>query len=157
MNIRPAENRDAGQILFLLSQVLELHAALRPDLFVPGTTKYTKEELYAIFQDAQRRTFVAVDGDDTVLGYAFCEIRDHTRSNNLVPHTELYIDDLCVDSAARGRGVGRRLYEYVQQTARQLGCHTVTLHVWTGNDGARAFYDKLGMTPKETTMEWIVQ
>ena len=45
MNIRRAEEKDIPKILDLLSQVLELHAALRPDYFIPGTTKYTAEEL----------------------------------------------------------------------------------------------------------------
>lgn len=156
MNIRNAENKDAPQILSLLSQVLEVHAALRPDLFVSGTTKYTQQELYAIFRDTQRRTFVAVDDSDNVLGYAFCEIRDHTHANNLVPRTELYVDDLCVDSASRGKNVGTMLFQHVQQAARALGCYTVTLSVWTGNDGAKAFYDKMDMQPRFTMLEWIV-
>ena len=156
MHIRNAENKDAPQILSLLSQVLEVHAALRPDLFVSGTTKYTQQELYAIFRDTQRRTFVAVDDSDNVLGYAFCEIRDHTHANNRVPHTELYVDDLCVDSTARGKNVGTALFRHVQQTARALGCYTVTLNVWTGNDGAKAFYDKMDMLPRFTMLEWIV-
>ena len=37
--------KDIGRIIELLSQVLELHAKLRPDIFVSGTTKYTEKEL----------------------------------------------------------------------------------------------------------------
>lgn len=43
--IRRAKEKDINKILDLLSQVLELHASIRPDVFVPGTTKYTVDEL----------------------------------------------------------------------------------------------------------------
>ena len=39
--------------------MLELHAEIRPDIFIPGTTKYTKDEVVAIIKDKHRRTYVA--------------------------------------------------------------------------------------------------
>ena len=45
MKIRRAEKKDIPKLTDLLSQVLELHAAIRPDIFIPGTTKYTAQEL----------------------------------------------------------------------------------------------------------------
>ena len=153
MQIRKAEVKDVQPILNLLHQVLELHAAIRPDIFISGTTKYTENELNGIFTDPSRRTYVAVDENNAVVGYVFCEIKEHLHSGNIVPHTELYIDDLCVDSSARGRQIGKQLFRYAQETARQTGCAVVTLNVWTGNDGARAFYEKMGMRPRSTKME----
>ena len=51
MNIRRATDADISEVLRLLSQVLEVHAAIRPDLFIPGTTKYSREELSEMFSD----------------------------------------------------------------------------------------------------------
>ena len=45
MNIRRAQIKDIDKINDLLSQVLEIHADIRPDLFIHGTTKYTRDEL----------------------------------------------------------------------------------------------------------------
>ena len=45
MNIRKAESKDTKQILEMLSQVLEVHAKIRPDIFTSGTTKYSEEDL----------------------------------------------------------------------------------------------------------------
>lgn len=156
MIIRNAEEKDIEQILKLLSQVLEIHASIRPDIFIPQTTKYTESELSDILKNEKRRTFVATDENGKVLGYAFCEIRDFTGMNNIVPHTELYIDDLCVDSASRGQNIGKALFNRVKDEARALGCYEITLNVWEGNDSARAFYDKIGLKPKETMMELIL-
>ena len=41
MIIRKAEEKDIPRILELLGQVLQIHADIRPDIFIPGTTKYT--------------------------------------------------------------------------------------------------------------------
>ena len=67
-----------------------------------------------------------------------------------------YPDDLCVDSAARGQGIGTRLYRFAVDLAGRLGCDRATLHAWNFNGEALAFYRKLGMTPLMTTMEqWV--
>ena len=65
----------------------------------------------------------------------------------------LYIDDLCVDSNARGQHIGTTLFDYVMEFAKESGCYTVTLNVWEGNDSARHFYEKMGMFVRETQME----
>ncbi len=155
MKIRNAEQKDIPQILELLSQVLTLHAEIRPDIFIAGTTKYTQNELIEILTAENRRTYVAADGD-RILGYAFCEIRQQPFANTMHPFTSLFIDDLCVDSSARGRQIGRQLFEHAKTEAKKLGCYELTLNVWEGNDGARAFYDKMGMRPKETQLELIL-
>ncbi len=152
MNIRRAEIKDMESVLNLLSQVLEVHAVIRPDLFISGTRKYTEKELEAIFQDDERPVFVAEE-DGKVLGYCFCIIRDTEHSNNLRDSRSLYIDDLCVDESARHRQVGRALTDYVTAFARSIGCYDMTLNVWEGNEAARGFYEKMGFAPRKTVME----
>ena len=139
MNIRLAEEKDIDSVIKLLTQVLNIHAKIRPDIFIGGTTKYTKEELMEIFNDANRPVYVAVDENDSVMGYA------------------LFIDDLCVDQNIRGKHVGQKIFEHVKEEAKKMGCYEVTLNVWEGNDTARRFYEKMGMVPKETQMEFILK
>ena len=45
MKIRKAEEKDIPRLLALLGQVLQIHAEIRPDIFIPDTTKYTVSEL----------------------------------------------------------------------------------------------------------------
>ena len=113
MHIRPAQEKDTNKILDLLSQVLELHAAIRPDYFIPGTTKYSREELHEMYHEDDRRIYVAVDEHDEVLGYAFCIVQQHPDDNILTDIKTLYIDDLCVDEKLRGAHIGSSLYHYV--------------------------------------------
>ena len=156
MKIRRAENKDAEKILDLLTQVLNIHAAIRPDVFIPDTTKYTESELHDMFKDDTRPVFVAVSDDDKVLGYAFCVLKKQPFSNNMVPFTSLFIDDLCVDESCRGMHIGQKLFDFVKNHAKALGCYEITLNVWEGNDAARGFYENLGLKPKETQMEYIL-
>lgn len=153
MKIRRAEEKDIPRIDELLSQVLEIHAKIRPDIFISGTRKYTDDELKKILKDEKTPVFAAVDENDELKGYAFCVMEDTFGSNNLVPQKSLYIDDLCVDEKARGMHVGKVLYDYVIEYAKKEGCTCVTLNVWEGNDPARAFYDKMGFTVRKTVME----
>lgn len=155
MVIRRAEDKDIDRIIELLLQVCNVHADIRPDLFIHDGTKYSKEDLHEIIIDDDRPIFVAVE-DDNVLGYCFCQYKGPATSKCIKPFSQLFIDDLCVDESARGKRVGRQLFEYVKEEARRLGCYEVNLNVWEGNDAARKFYEKMGMKPKETQMEIIL-
>lgn len=64
MKIRKAEKKDIPRILVLLEQVLQIHADIRPDIFIPGTTKYTLCELTELLQQENNPIYVAVDEDD---------------------------------------------------------------------------------------------
>ena len=156
MTIRRAQEKDTEKILTLLSQVLELHAKIRPDIFVSGTTKHDADELKAMITDDQKPIYVAVDSADTVVGYAFCQIKEQPLISYMLPVKSFFIDDLCVDETARGQHIGSRLFEYVKKEARRLGCYDVTLNVWAGNDSAEHFYEKMGMKTKERQLEFIL-
>ena len=156
MKIRNAQARDSDKIINLLQQVLDLHAKIRPDIFIPGTTKYTPEELKGLLNDQEKPIYVAVDDEDRVIGYAFCQIKEQPFSTNMIPFKSMFIDDLCVDSTCRGQHIGEQLFDYVKAQAKKIGCYEVTLNVWAGNTGAERFYEKMGMKTKERMMEYIL-
>ncbi len=156
MTIRKAEEKDIPRITELLEQVLQIHADIRPDIFIPGTTKYTVDELTELLKNEKKPIYVAVNEADICVGYAFCQLQEQPFSNNMVPFKSLFIDDLCVDQQARGQHIGESLFEYVKSEAKFMGCYEVTLNVWTGNTSAERFYEKMGMKTKERQMEYIL-
>lgn len=156
MNIRKAQEKDIPKILDLLGQVLQIHADIRPDIFIPNTTKYTVQELAELLKDENKPIYVAVDENDQCLGYAFCQLQNQPFSNNMVPFQSLFIDDLCVDQQMRGQHIGESLFEHVKQEAKKMGCYEVTLNVWSGNTSAEHFYEKMGLKTKERQMEYIL-
>ena len=156
MLIRRATANDLPGLNRLLEQVLMVHHTGRPDLFKSGAKKYTDEELMALLADDTRPIFAAVDENNTMLGYAFCIFQQHLNNHILTDIRTLYIDDLCVDEGCRGQHIGTKLYEYVLDFARTSGCYNVTLNVWSCNESAMAFYEKLGLKPQKVGMETIL-
>lgn len=155
MNIRRAENKDIPQLDKLLFQVNKVHSDARPDLFKPGAKKYTDEELKAILANDGTPVFAAVDENENILGYAFCDF-ESAHSGAMQNRKTLYIDDLCVDEVCRGQHVGTKLYEYVLDFAKREGCYNVTLNVWALNESARKFYEKCGLAVQKIGMEKIL-
>ena len=164
--IRKASKEDIRRIIELLHQVNMVHHLIRPDLFKPYTTKYDEQALEAMLNDESKPIFVCDDGarpsetpcsQRMVLGYAFCqitEVRDHQLLQDI---KTLYIDDICVDECARGKHIGKALYEYVRDYAKSIGCNNITLNVWEGNEPALRFYRNMGMQVQKTTMEIILK
>ena len=153
--IRKAAKEDILRIIELLHQVNMVHHVIRPDLFKPHTTKYNEQELEAMLDEDSKPIFVFDDG--MVLGYAFCQITEVKNNQLLEDIKTLYIDDICVDENARGKHVGKALYEHVLEYARSIGCNNITLNVWEGNEPAQRFYRNMGMQVQKTTMEIILK
>ena len=152
--IRKAAKEDIQRIIELLHQVNMVHHVIRPDLFKPHTTKYNEQELEAMLDDDSKPIFVFDDG--MVLGYAFCQVSEVKNNQLLEDIKTLYIDDICVGENARGKHVGKALYEYVLEYAKSIGCNNITLNVWEGNEPAQRFYRDMGMQVQKTTMEIIL-
>ena len=152
MILRPAEIRDIPGMIALLYQVGGVHHDIRPDIFRAGALKYTPEQLEELLQDETKPIFVCDDGG-FVAGYCFCQIREYRGSTVLADRKELYIDDLCVDENRRGQHIGAILYDHAVAFAKEIGCTFLTLNVWCGNNGAMRFYENIGLTPRNITME----
>ena len=159
LTVRRAEERDIARIMDLLEQVNLVHHLGRPDLF-KRATKYTREELKEIISDDERPVFVCAESEagsaeERVLGHAFC-VRMKQGNSVLTDISTLYIDDICVDEAARGKGVGKMLYGHVEDFARKEGFYNLTLNVWALNPGAKAFYDSCGLSVQKYGMEKVL-
>nr|MBQ8244052.1 GNAT family N-acetyltransferase [Oscillospiraceae bacterium]MBQ8245495.1 GNAT family N-acetyltransferase [Oscillospiraceae bacterium] len=152
MEIRFAKPSDVPAILDLLRQVGRLHHEGRPDIFRDRAQKYSASQVIAMLDDPQNPIFIAAEGDK-VLGYGFCQILTHAKDPVMTDRTELYLDDLCVDEKGRGKGVGTALYNAIRRYAKERKCHSLSLNVWSCNKTAYQFYVNLGLVPRKTYME----
>ncbi len=156
ISIRPAEDRDIPGVLRLLVQVNMVHHTIRPDLFNGPATKYTEEELKAIFRDEKTPVFVCADESGQVLAHCFCSMKQFIGHNIRTDVKTLHIDDLCVDENHRGKHIGKAMFDHVLDFARASGCYNITLNVWEGNLSAKAFYERQGMAFQKYEMETIL-
>lgn len=151
MLIRRANTDDIPDILRLLVQVCNVHQDIRPDIFKRDGVKYTASDLRELLADEARPVWCAIE-DGTFLGYCFCQWKDSPDGSVGFARKELYIDDLCVDEAARGQGVATALFRHVTEAAKAEGTDFITLNVWQGNS-ALEFYKKMGMKPRKIFMD----
>ncbi len=154
--IRRAEESDIPRILELLVQVDMVHHNGRPDLFKGPATKYNAQELRKIFADQTTPVFVCTNDEGMIMGHAFCihqQIPDHPVMSDV---KTLYIDDICVDEAFRGHGVGRSLYRHIMDYARLHEIYNITLNVWACNQDALSFYEAMGFKLQKMGMEIVL-
>ncbi|MCR5422209.1 MAG: GNAT family N-acetyltransferase [Bacilli bacterium] len=151
--IRKANIKDLDAINELLYEVHAIHYKLRPDIFTDGVKKYNDEEIKEIMKDNNRNIFV-YEEDNKVLGYVFWIIYTNTNPS-LQSIKTLYIDDFCVLENERGKGIGKKLYEYIKKFAKQNDCYNITLNVWN-NNSAYHFYQSLGLKVQKTILEEIL-
>ncbi len=156
MEIRFASPADVPGIISLLRQVGQVHHRGRPDIFRSDAQKYAPSQVLALLDKSETPIFVALE-NGKVLGYCFCQVKTYYRDSLMLDHSTCYIDDLCVDENYRGKHVGTALYEAVRKYAGQRKCRSVTLNVWSCNESAIKFYEKLGLKPQTLTMEAILE
>ena len=156
MDIRFASAQDVAGILSLLRQVGRVHHEGRQDMFRSNAQKYGASQVLAMLNNSRTPIFVAVE-DEKVLGYGFCQIKTYENDPVICDHTELYIDDLCVDESSRGQHIGTAIYKEILRYAKMRGCYNVTLNVWSCNESAMKFYESLGLKPQKIGMETILE
>jgi len=80
---------------------------------------------------------------DVAIGLLHYSLRLATFTGQAV----LHIEDVVVNPAYRGHGVGRALLTQAHTIATNMGANRITLDVGDANDLAQAFYKKLGFSP----------
>ena len=85
------------------------------------------------------QALIAADQTDRPLGFAHLLRHRSTWS----PTWYCYLEDLYVDEAARGRGIGRALISAVYQYADDHGCTRTYWVTKADNAAARSLYDKM--------------
>jgi GNAT superfamily N-acetyltransferase len=86
---------------------------------------------------------------DELVGYACL----YWHFTSLVPAETVLMNDLYVDSAARGEGVGRALIEASAAVARERRAHHLEWATAPDNETAQRLYDKTG-AEKSTWVEY---
>ncbi len=108
----------------------------------------TADELRAMASSRSSVLLVARDAsqDDMIIGsltLALFRIPTGMRA---------WIEDVVVDEAARGKGVGRTLNEFALDRAREAGAKTVDLTSRPSREAANRLYKSIGFEQRETNV-----
>ena len=141
--IRAATIVDVPIILQLIRELAEYERA-------PNDVVATEEKLREVLFGARpsAEVLIALAGDEPV-GFA---VYFHNFSTWL-GRPGLYLEDLFVRPAERGKGYGRALLVDLAKVAQERGCGRMEWAVLDWNEPAIQFYRKLGAKPMD---EWTV-
>jgi GNAT superfamily N-acetyltransferase len=135
-SIRPASESDVPQILAFI-RALAAYEKLAHEVAA------TEEQLRATLFPADGRPVahcvLAFDGE-TPAGFALYFFNYST----FLARPGLYLEDLFVDQAWRGRGIGKALLLHLARLANARGCGRMEWSVLDWNEPAIAFYEALG-------------
>ena len=97
-----------------------------------------------------------VDGDDTVVFLARVDgviVGSLTLAFYRIPTgLKAWIEDVVVDDAARGHGVGRSMNEAALDLARRRGAKNVALTSRPSREAANRLYQRIGFRIRETNL-----
>ncbi len=141
--VRAARPSDVPEILALVRELAEYERA-------PEAVAATEDDLRAALFSASPAVFCHVaEVDGAVAGFAVWFLNFST----WLGRHGIYLEDLFVRPAYRGRGLGRALLESLAATAAERGYGRVEWWVLDWNRPAHDFYRTLGAEPMD---EWTV-
>ena len=133
---RPARVEDVAAIVGLIRELAEFEKlshlvevtpqTLRPHLFGPQPVAEA----------------VVAEVDDSVVAFALF----FTNFSTFLGRPGLYLEDLYVQPAQRGKGIGEALLKHLARLAVNRGCGRFEWSVLDWNEGAIGFYEKMGAT-----------
>jgi GNAT superfamily N-acetyltransferase len=141
--MRPAVETDVPLLLSLIRELAE-YEKLTHELAV--TEPKLRRSLFG-----EQRVADAVLGccGGEAVGYAVF----HPTFSTFAGDPGIYLEDIYVRRAYRGKGYGRALLRYVARIARQRGCRAIAWLVLDWNAPAITFYQGLGATAAPA--EWL--
>lgn len=144
MIVRRAAHEDVPAILRLIRALATFERE-------PDAVRATEESLAATLfgEHAQVFAHVAEDGG-TVVGIAVWFLNYSTWTGR----AGIYLEDLHVDEAMRGRGVGRALFEALAVEAQARDCGRIDWAVLDWNVDAMDFYRAIGGRPQLGWQPW---
>jgi ribosomal protein S18 acetylase RimI-like enzyme len=143
-SIREATQKDYRALCEVFAEGDALHREALPHIFRKTAERARPEEfILDIIADENAALFVA-EHNGRIIGLVHVRIREVPHIPILVPRQYASISDLVVKGEFRRSGVGRALVERAERWALDRGASQIELNVWEFNEGAIAFYEKLG-------------
>ena len=127
--IRPAAEADIPAILALYRQLDSALVAMQPEFFCEGPRE-------------EDENFLLAERGGAVVGFALVGYAGWTPEFSCVlPHRYARLEDLAVDEAVRGQGVGGELLAAAKRWARNRRLEYLELNVLAQNENAIRLYE----------------
>jgi len=148
VKVRQATPEDVPALVALFQELDRMQSDWR--VFTPRPGFY--DEVGAKYQEAMKTENAVVlvaEDEGEIVGMAYGEVRIPSRFSD---ERALELSGVVVRTGYRGRGVGRALVQEAARFAGETGVEWVELKTFAPNQGAMAFWEGLGFTPRVVQM-----
>jgi GNAT superfamily N-acetyltransferase len=139
LRLRAAEESDVRDIFELIGELAD-YERLRPEMI--GRIEDLRRHL---FREPRFAHAIMADWDGQLAGFALYFFNYST----FLCRPGLYLEDLFVRPAFRGRGIGLNLLRDLEQRAIEIGCGRFEWSVLDWNQSAIDFYLEFGAQPRQ--------
>ncbi len=133
-HIRQAQQADASAIFSLIQELAHYEKLSHQ---VTGTPETLAEHLFGIPAYAEA---IVAEAQGQLIGFALF----FKNYSTFLTKPGLYLEDLYVQDAYRGQGIGKALIQAVAQIAQERGYGRLEWTVLDWNETAISFYQKMG-------------
>ena len=155
MKIRSATLADREGLSRLTAEVHELHREARPDVYMEFDPEQFRKEISDTLYRPDSILMVAEE-EGELAGMALLTLRQPLNPI-LKPRLYAFLEELSVGERFRGQGIGTALFTAAKEQALKRGAVSLELQVWSFNEAALRFYEKMGMKEKTFQMELPLQ
>ena len=152
--IRKAIRADSDVLIDLYTEFHEFHVKGVPDRLKSPTsydTKVLKSRLAEIMEAEAAEIFIA-EMDGRVVGFAEVYIREDESDPHRVCYKYAHLQSIMVTERHRGKDIGRKLLQSVEQWSHEYGSAELRLDIWEFPDGPLGFYEREGYRTLRRTM-----
>ena len=142
--IRKAEINDIDNgLLEVFVEGYRFHQKGRSDIFIDISDEILKNDLIKNFEEL---TTIVILENNIIIGYLSYKIKQrHTK--------KLDVDQLVISEKYRGKGLGKKLMNEVQNIAIENNCDRIELNCWLFNENAIKMYEQIGFDKQRIVFE----
>jgi diamine N-acetyltransferase len=145
ITVRQAIVADYPAIERLAQEILTFHATALPENFRIVHPALPESRFRDLITFASSAILVA-EYEGVIVGHVECRVLPASTNTTQAPQVRAVIETIVVAAKMQGKGIGRTLFAACVAWAKSHGADTLLLEVWEFNEGAIAFYERLGMT-----------
>jgi GNAT superfamily N-acetyltransferase len=148
VKVRQATPEDVPALVALFQELDRMQSDWR--VFTPRPGFYDEVGLkYREAMSTENAVVLVAEDEGEIVGMAYGDVRIPSRFSD---ERALELSGVVVRTGYRGRGVGRALVQEAARFAGELGVEWVELKTFAPNQGAMAFWEGLGFTPRVVQM-----
>jgi GNAT superfamily N-acetyltransferase len=148
VKVRQATPEDVPALVALFQELDRMQSDWR--VFTPRPGFYDEVGLkYREAMSTENAVVLVAEDEGEIVGMSYGEVRIPSRFSD---ERALELSGVVVRTGYRGRGVGRALVQEAARFAGELGVEWIELKTFAPNQGAMAFWEGLGFTPRVVQM-----